>query len=124
MEGPGNVFPGILGGVDVVGSGKTHRLAGVAVMESVRTPEALFDTPELTEDQQLRTNANDSFLDMAGPGALRRVFLSSVRLLPRAPMDPLLSPSIENFIEEAFLSSLSEQSSHREAVLENKDSGT
>lgn len=70
VEGPGNVFPGILGGVDVVGSGKTHRLAGVAVMESVRTPEALFDTPELTEDQQLRTNAGDSFLDMAGPGAL------------------------------------------------------
>jgi len=70
VEGPGNVFPGILGGVDVVGSGKTHRLAGVAVMQSVRTPDALFDTPELTADQQLRTNAADSFLDMAGPGAL------------------------------------------------------
>ena len=38
VSGPGCVFPGILGGVETVGSGRTHRLDGMAVVASGEIP--------------------------------------------------------------------------------------
>ncbi|MBI3949060.1 MAG: glycine reductase [Acidobacteria bacterium] len=38
VAGPGGVFPGLLSPMDTVGDGRTHRLAGVAVMETAEVP--------------------------------------------------------------------------------------
>jgi glycine reductase complex component B subunit alpha and beta len=58
--GSGGVFPGLLSGVEPVGSGRTDRLAGVGVVTSGAVPwlgaKGLFV-------------AHDSVLDMDGPGA-------------------------------------------------------
>ena len=58
--GSGGVFPGLLSPVEPVGTGRTDRLAGVAVVTSGEVPwlgaKGLFV-------------AHDSVLDMAGPGA-------------------------------------------------------
>lgn len=58
--GTGGVFPGLLSPVEPVGTGRTDRLAGVAVATSGEVPwlgaKGLFV-------------AHDSVLDMAGPGA-------------------------------------------------------
>lgn len=58
--GSGGVFPGVLSAIDPVGTGRTDRLAGVAVVTSGAVPwlgaKGLFV-------------AHDSVLDMAGPGA-------------------------------------------------------
>ncbi|HZP96459.1 MAG TPA: glycine/sarcosine/betaine reductase component B subunit [Candidatus Limnocylindria bacterium] len=58
--GPGGVFPGLLSPVEPVGSGRTDRLRGVAVVTSGEVPwlgaKGLFV-------------AHDSVLDTAGPGA-------------------------------------------------------
>ncbi|MBI2857404.1 MAG: hypothetical protein HYX95_03705 [Chloroflexi bacterium] len=61
VQGAGCVFPGFMGGVEVVGSGRTHRLEGIAVVESVRTPESWMRSI---------ANSADSFLDMIGPAAI------------------------------------------------------
>ncbi len=34
VSGPGCVFPGILGPIETVGEGRTHRLSGVAIIPS------------------------------------------------------------------------------------------
>jgi glycine reductase len=38
VAGPGAIFPGVLGPLDNVGEGRTHRLSGMAVMSSVEFP--------------------------------------------------------------------------------------
>jgi glycine reductase len=58
IEGPGGVFPGLIGSVDPAGRGRTHRLAGVAVI-------ATGDIPEEDEGKRVR----ESVIDMSGPGA-------------------------------------------------------
>ena len=61
VAGSGCVFPGIMGGTEPVGSGRTHRLAGVTIMESA----------PFRRGKEIRMGtASDSFLDMTGPGAL------------------------------------------------------
>lgn len=60
VSGPGCVFPGILGPVDTVGEGKTHRLSGMAVVT----------TAHYLSRMRAGTGAPDSsILDMWGPGA-------------------------------------------------------
>lgn len=60
VDGPGQVFPGILGPIETVGSGRTNRLANVAVLTTGEVPwlgaNGLF-VPR------------DSFLDMIGPAS-------------------------------------------------------
>ena len=60
IGGPGDIFPGLLGPVETVGSGRTNRLAGLALMTSGEVPwlgaRGLF-VPR------------DTIVDMAGPGA-------------------------------------------------------
>jgi glycine reductase len=55
---PGSDFPGVLAPPLTVGDGRTHRLAGVAVMESAVLPLSLGGL-----------NAKEAILDMAGPAA-------------------------------------------------------
>ncbi len=58
VSGPGCVFPGILGPPTQVGEGRTHRLAGVAVVGAA--------DPFLGEDHWF---AREAIIDMSGPGA-------------------------------------------------------
>lgn len=60
VQGAGCVFPGIMGGVDTVGSGTTHRLKGFSVIPSAPVPST---TRTGTEAPRPIT------LDMGGPGA-------------------------------------------------------
>jgi glycine reductase len=57
VAGPGGVFPGFVSDVTLVGSGRTHRLAGVAVVE--------VSSPVPGE----QTHFREQVLDMSGPGA-------------------------------------------------------
>jgi glycine reductase complex component B subunit alpha and beta len=68
VAGPGACYPGIMGPVDTVGSGTTHRLDGVAVVVSAEYPPLLKTGVGA---------ARESILDMTGPGALSP--LTSVR---------------------------------------------
>jgi glycine reductase len=52
VEGPGNIFPGFLGKVEMVGSGRTHVLNGAAVVTTGRI-----------------VGFQEGIIDMSGPGA-------------------------------------------------------
>ena len=71
VEGPGVAYPGVCGRpVTTVGQGRTHRLAGVSVIE-------VADVPMYTgNDGWIDTG----FIDMAGPGAAASPFGSLVNL--------------------------------------------
>jgi glycine reductase len=58
ITAPGSDFPGFLSPPLTVGEGLTHRLAGVAVMESAALPLSLGGL-----------NVKEALVDMAGPGA-------------------------------------------------------
>jgi sarcosine reductase len=81
VEGEGCVFPGILGGTEPVGSGRTHRLSGIALMES---------SPLLGERKTVFGHSADSFIDMTGPGALSP-FTETINLVLCMKMDQALS---------------------------------
>jgi len=73
-SGGGDVFPGLLGPLEPVGQGRTHRLAGMAVMVSGEVPwlgaSGLF-VPR------------DNFVDTAGPGAALTPHSQTVNLVLR-----------------------------------------
>ncbi|MAF52817.1 MAG: hypothetical protein CL694_07370 [Chloroflexi bacterium] len=69
IAGPGRVFPGLLGPPTMVGSGRTHRLSGVTVIE---TSESLDGEPNFWRD---------SMLDMSGPGAEYNLFADKLNLV-------------------------------------------
>ncbi len=74
VQGGGDVFPGLLGSLEPVGSGRTHRLAGLAVMICGEVPwlgaSGLF-VPR------------DNFIDTGGPGAEFTPFSQTVNLVLR-----------------------------------------
>src|SRR5574342_758983 len=43
VSGPGCVFPGILGPVETVGQGRTHRLSGVTIMTSAEYKRTIVE---------------------------------------------------------------------------------
>lgn len=73
VDGPGKAFPGVCGRpVDTVGSGLTHRLGSVGVIESALGPRGA-SVRTITADEALRLPQNErpqDFLDMSGPGAV------------------------------------------------------
>lgn len=72
VSGPGCVFPGILGPVETVGSGRTHRLSGVTVVASaVYQPTIMSGTAA----------QNSSILDMWGPVAKATPFASTINIV-------------------------------------------
>jgi glycine reductase complex component B subunit alpha and beta len=60
VAGPGVCYPGLTGSVETVGSGRTHRLGGVAVVLSAEYPSKGTGVGA----------AFEAVLDMSGPGAL------------------------------------------------------
>lgn len=72
VSGPGCVFPGILGPVETVGEGRTHRLSGVTVMPSAEYhPTILTGTAAQTS----------GLVDMWGPGAELTPFGSTINIV-------------------------------------------
>ncbi len=72
VSGPGCVFPGILGPVESVGEGRTHRLSGVTVVASADyIPTILSGTAAQTS----------SLLDMWGPAAEVSPFGSTINIV-------------------------------------------
>ncbi len=57
LGGPGCVFPGVLGGVETVGSGRTQRLAGMAVVASGAIPLYLLPVAGAASSATVRASA-------------------------------------------------------------------
>ncbi|MBI3057733.1 MAG: hypothetical protein HYY81_00240 [Deltaproteobacteria bacterium] len=72
VHGKGQVFPGILGPVESVGEGKTHRLSGMAVVASAEY-EGIVRAGSGVQ--------RSAILDMWGPGAETSRFSSLVNLV-------------------------------------------
>ena len=83
IEGPGVVYPGVCGrSTDMVGSGTTYRMAGVAVIECIdrgsTTESYEGEDRQWGREQELPEGAGDGprdaihqrFIDMSGPGAV------------------------------------------------------
>ena len=70
VEGRGQVFPGIVGPLEAVGDGRTHRLAGLAVQST-----AVIRDPRETADVW------ESIIDMGGDGAAFSPFSETVNLV-------------------------------------------
>jgi glycine reductase complex component B subunit alpha and beta len=61
VEGAGSCYPGVMGPIETVGSGVTHRLSGMAVVLSAEYPREIATGTGA---------ALEAILDMTGPGAL------------------------------------------------------
>ncbi len=61
VQGPGDCYPGILGSIETVGQGTTHRLEGMAVVLSAEYPREIATGTGA---------ALEGILDMTGPGAV------------------------------------------------------
>ena len=72
VSGRGGVFPGILGPVETVGEGRTHRLSGVTVMPSAEYHPTI---PTGTGGQR------SGLVDMWGPGAKMSRFGSMINIV-------------------------------------------
>lgn len=74
VSGPGCIFPGIMGPVETVGEGRTHRLSGVTVMPSAEyKPTILSGTAAESR----------GIVDMWGPGAELTPFGSTINVVPK-----------------------------------------
>lgn len=84
VAGPGGVFPGFVSGPTTVGEGRTHRLAGVAVLE----------VAEPVPGEQ--THFREQILDMSGPGAEFSPFAQTLNVaLHFKPNPSLFSSSVD-----------------------------
>src|SRR5215472_1788095 len=70
IEGPGRVFPGFLGDPVTVGQGRTHRLAGTAVVAT---------TPVIWEDNGI--SLKEAVIDMIPPGSDYTPFSRTVNVV-------------------------------------------
>jgi len=73
VSGPGRVFPGILGPVETVGEGRTHRLSGITVL-----PSAEY-RPTILSGTAARSSG---IVDMWGLGARLTPFGSTINIVP------------------------------------------
>ena len=72
VSGSGQVFPGVLGAVETVGEGRTHRLAGMTVVAAAEYDGTI---------RAGTTVQRSAILDMSGPGAEISRFSSYVHLV-------------------------------------------
>ncbi len=77
VSGGGTVFPGFLGPPEQVGEGRTHRLAGVAVLQTV---EELWEHGGLC--------VRDAILDMSGPAARYSPFSRTINVVVGCEFEP------------------------------------
>jgi len=80
MSQPGTDFPGHLSPPLTVGEGRTHRLAGVAVMETAELPLSLGGL-----------NVKEAIVDMSGPAAAFTPFASTLNVVLTFKVCPGLS---------------------------------
>jgi glycine reductase complex component B subunit alpha and beta len=71
VDGKGQVFPGILGPVTLVGEGRTHRLSGMAVLAAAKYEGIIRSGTDMERS---------AILDMWGPGAEASRFSALVNL--------------------------------------------
>lgn len=84
VSGPGGVFPGFVSAPTTVGEGRTHRLAGVAVLE----------VAEPVPGEQ--THFREQILDMSGPGAEFSPFAQTLNIaLEFTPQPSLFSGLVD-----------------------------
>lgn len=86
VEGPGGTFPGFLDAVETVGEGRTHRLAGVAVMESAELP---------WRGEKGLLMVREGIVDMTGPGAEYSPFWQTINIVLTLELKP-------NFSDEEY----------------------
>jgi len=72
IQGPGGTFPGFLASMDTVGEGRTHRLAGIAVMEAVEVP---------WREKGGLLIVREGIVDMTGPGAVYSPFSQTINIV-------------------------------------------
>jgi len=73
VSGPGCVFPGILGPIETVGEGRTHRLSGITVMPSAEYRRTILGGTAA---------GHAGMVDMWGPGAQRTPFATTINIVP------------------------------------------
>jgi len=76
VEGPGRVFPGFLGEPVTVGQGRTHRLAGAAVVAT---------TPVIWEDNGI--SVKEAVIDMVPPGSAYTPFSRTANIVLSFDLD-------------------------------------
>jgi len=95
VSGPGCVFPGILGPVETVGEGRTHRLPGVTVMVSA-------DYTSMVKGGS--GGQNSGLVDMWGPGARLTPFGNIINIvLVLKLIDGLPELEVHNAFQLAML---------------------
>lgn len=72
VVGPGCVFPGILGSVETVGEGRTHRLSGASVIVSAEYQPTILSGI---------VRQDSGIIDMWGPGARLTPFGSTINII-------------------------------------------
>ncbi|MBI4525965.1 MAG: hypothetical protein HY695_19380 [Deltaproteobacteria bacterium] len=72
VSGPGGVFPGIIGPLEPVGTGTTHRLSGIGIVASVEYTSTL---------KTGSGRAHPAVLDMFGPAASISIFASTINVV-------------------------------------------
>jgi sarcosine reductase len=103
VSGPGGVFPGFVAPATMVGDGRTHRLGGVAVVESA--------VPVPGESTVFR----ERLIDMAGPGAALTPFGRTINVvLELTPNMAFFPPGTERV--QDFLSGGPEAAEYTTAV--------
>jgi glycine reductase len=70
-EGPGRIFPGLIGPPDTVGEGRTHRLRGMAILNTARFPVPVGGLLQ----------AREAIVDMSGPAAAYSPFSATANLV-------------------------------------------
>lgn len=87
VEGPGGVFPGFISKVDTVGSGRTHVLAGVAVVTTGKI-----------------VGFQEGIIDMTGPGAEYTPFSQTLNVVVKVtPVEGLSQHKHEHAVRLAGL---------------------
>ena len=87
VEGPGGVFPGFIGKVDTVGSGRTHVLSGVAVVTTGKI-----------------VGFQEGIIDMSGPGAEYSPFSRTLNVVVKiTPVEGLAQHKHESTVRLAGL---------------------
>ncbi|MCL4458877.1 MAG: glycine/sarcosine/betaine reductase component B subunit [Chloroflexi bacterium] len=94
VTGPGYTFPGFLGPPRTVGEGRTHRLAGLAILESAQFPV----------DPKGLLTAREAIVDMSGPAAPYCLFSETLNVvLVFTPVEGLPNDEYDNAMRRAGL---------------------
>ena len=77
VSGPGCVFPGIMGPVETVGEGRTHKLSGVMVIPSVRIRQSMKSREPVSASH----SPASGIIDISGPGEMISPFARTISIV-------------------------------------------